>query len=170
MTFCFEFLFLTVNAPCFHHQLRPKPRYLIRETADVYRCVVDPFISSQPASAKLWLKNIIEGKAEMERLIHADAEADPNYGFLLLPDFRWDQKNPQELYCQGMMTLPAPVVLTIGSDGVMPFLVFHLFSAIVRSYDIRSLRDLRAHHLPMLKRIRRECMLALQKRFVQNLL
>jgi m7GpppX diphosphatase len=89
-----------------HWQFCPKPRFLVRETADVYRRVVEPHIASQPASAKLWLRNIIEGKAEMERLIYADPEADPQHGFLLLPDFRWDQKNPKELYCQGTAVLP----------------------------------------------------------------
>lgn len=37
-----------------------------------------------------WVYNILEKKAEAERIVYEDP--DPDVGFVLLPDFKWDQK------------------------------------------------------------------------------
>lgn len=37
-----------------------------------------------------WVHNILEKKAEADRIVFEDP--DPNTGFVLLPDFKWDQK------------------------------------------------------------------------------
>lgn len=42
-----------------------------------------------------WVYNILEKKAESERLVYEDP--DPEVGFILLPDFKWDQK--QVIWC-----------------------------------------------------------------------
>ena len=36
---------------------------------------------------------------EVDRIIFEDS--DKNNGFIILPDLKWDQKMPKELYCQG---------------------------------------------------------------------
>lgn len=42
-----------------------------------------------------WVYNILEKKAEVERIVFEDP--DPDVGFVLLPDFKWDQK---QVRCQ----------------------------------------------------------------------
>lgn len=37
-----------------------------------------------------WVYNILEKKAEADRIVFEDP--DPRVGFVLLPDFKWDQK------------------------------------------------------------------------------
>lgn len=67
--------------------------------------------------------NILEGRSEADRVIYQDS--DPEVGFVLLPDLKWDQQEMENLY-----------VL-----------------AIARKRGILSLRDITADHLPMLRNI-----------------
>lgn len=67
--------------------------------------------------------NILEKKQEADRIVFEDA--DPKTGFILLPDMKWDRKAATELY----------------------------LVAIVHKHGIKSLRDLTAAHLPLLKNI-----------------
>lgn len=41
-----------------------------------------------------WVYNILEKKAEADRIIYEDP--DPVVGFVLLPDFKWDQKQVRD--------------------------------------------------------------------------
>lgn len=59
----------------------------------------------------------------MERVIYQDS--DPEVGFVLVPDLKWDQKEQQNLY-----------VL-----------------AIARKRGVLSMRELQSEHLPMLRNI-----------------
>ncbi|KAE8286261.1 m7GpppX diphosphatase [Larimichthys crocea] len=70
-----------------------------------------------------WVYNILEKKAEADRIVYEDP--DPEVGFVLLPDFKWDQKQVDDLY----------------------------LIAIVHQRDIKSLRDLTSEHLPLLQNI-----------------
>ena len=67
--------------------------------------------------------NILDGKAEQDRVIYEDP--DPDTGFVLLPDIKWDQNQVDNLY-----------VL-----------------AIARKRGIVSMRALTQEHLPMLRKI-----------------
>ena len=67
--------------------------------------------------------NILEKKAEVERVVFEDN--DPETGFVLLPDLKWDQKQIENLY----------------------------LVAIGRKREIKSLRDLDRSHLPLLRNI-----------------
>ena len=69
--------------------------------------------------------NILEGKSEADRVLYDDP--DPENGFLLLPDMKWDQKDRESLY----------------------------LLAIDRQRGILSMRELTAEHLPLLKNILR---------------
>ena len=69
------------------------------------------------------MDNILEGRAEVDRVIYSDT--DPETGFLLLPDLKWSQENTDDLY-----------VL-----------------AIVRKKGILCLRELNASHLPLLESV-----------------
>lgn len=68
--------------------------------------------------------NILEHKAEVERIVVEDE--DPEVGFVLLPDLKWDTKQTDNLY----------------------------LLAIVRPCGLRSLRDLTDKHLPLLLNVR----------------
>jgi len=70
-----------------------------------------------------WIFNILDHKKEVDRIIFEDA--DPVNGFILLPDMKWDGLQVTDLYC----------------------------SAIVHRRGIKSIRDLRAEHLPLLHNI-----------------
>ncbi|XP_068423169.1 m7GpppX diphosphatase [Clinocottus analis] len=95
---------------------------LVKETGEDYKSITLPYIEKQSFSVQ-WVHNILEKKAEAERIVYEDP--DPELGFVLLPDFKWDQKQIDDLY----------------------------LIAIVRQRDIKSLRDLTSKHLPLLQNI-----------------
>ncbi|XP_060106424.1 m7GpppX diphosphatase [Heteronotia binoei] len=82
-----------------------------------------------------WVYNILEKKAEADRIIYENP--DPTDGFVLIPDLKWDQKQLDDLY----------------------------LIAICHCRGIKSLRDLTAEHLPLLKNISKEGKEAIMKRF-----
>ncbi|XP_072307881.1 m7GpppX diphosphatase [Eucyclogobius newberryi] len=96
--------------------------FLLEETAQDYLSITLPFIQEQRFSVQ-WVYNILEKKAESERIVFEDP--DPETGFVLLPDFKWNQKQVDDLY----------------------------LIAISHIRDIKSLRDLSSEHLPLLKNI-----------------
>lgn len=71
-------------------------------------------------------------QAEVERLLFEDP--DEQNGFMLHPDMKWDQTQMNGLYCL----------------------------AICHRRDVRSLRDLDASHLPMLRNIRDKSLAAIK--------
>ncbi|XP_015277995.1 PREDICTED: m7GpppX diphosphatase isoform X2 [Gekko japonicus] len=82
-----------------------------------------------------WVYNILEKKAEADRIIYENP--DPTDGFVLIPDLKWDRKQLDDLY----------------------------LIAICHCRGIKSLRDLTAEHLPLLKNISKEGKEAIVKRF-----
>ncbi|XP_061690944.1 m7GpppX diphosphatase [Syngnathoides biaculeatus] len=96
--------------------------FLVEETAEDYQAITLPFIQKQSFSVQ-WVYNILEKKAESERIVFEDP--DPKLGFVLLPDFKWDQKQVDNLY----------------------------LIAIPHQRNIKSLRDLTSEHLPLLQNI-----------------
>ncbi|XP_061644408.1 m7GpppX diphosphatase [Phyllopteryx taeniolatus] len=96
--------------------------FLVEETADDYQSITLPFIQKQSFSVQ-WVYNILEKKAESERIVFEDP--DPKLGFVLLPDFKWDQKQLDNLY----------------------------LIAITHQRNLKSLRDLTSEHLPLLQNI-----------------
>ena len=69
------------------------------------------------------MRNIIDHKAEEDRIIVEDR--DPETGFMLLPDLKWNEKQVTDLH----------------------------LTALVLQKELHSLRDLRKEHLPLLKNI-----------------
>ncbi|RSH90865.1 hypothetical protein EHS25_010041 [Saitozyma podzolica] len=99
-------------------------RAMVSETAEMYERIVVPYIHSFPPSRVEWVYNILAGKKEAERVLYKDD--DPDHGFMILPDLKWDQTSMSALY------------LTV----------------LVQTRSIRTLRDLTPAHLPMLNKIR----------------
>ncbi|CAJ0628705.1 14932_t:CDS:2 [Entrophospora sp. SA101] len=58
--------------------------YLIHETPQIYKDIIEPYIDSIPSSRIQWVYNILQKKSEAEKILMED----PNYqiGFVLLPD------------------------------------------------------------------------------------
>nr|AAZ38886.1 scavenger mRNA decapping enzyme [Xenopus laevis] len=108
--------------------------YVIHETEDDYKAITLPYIESQSFSIQ-WVYNILEKKAEAERIVYENP--DPTNGFVLIPDFKWNQKQVEDLY----------------------------LIAICHQRGIRSLRDLTVDHLPLLKNILEEGKEAILKRY-----
>ena len=76
------------------------------ETPDKYQKVVVPYIESFPPSRIEWyvgcderaddrVYNILDGIKETERVVHLDK--DPETGFVLVPDLKWDQTSMKAL-------------------------------------------------------------------------
>ncbi|GFS20111.1 M7GpppX diphosphatase [Elysia marginata] len=72
--------------------------FLVRETPDLYKTVTEPCMAQSKFSIQ-WVYNILEKKMESERIVVEDP--DPELGFVLLPDMKWDRKNQtlQGLVC-----------------------------------------------------------------------
>ncbi|XP_055853182.1 m7GpppX diphosphatase [Episyrphus balteatus] len=98
-------------------------KYLINETPALYENITLTYLKSSQFSLD-WVYNILDHKQETERIVFEDP--DPETGFVLLPDLKWDGRSIESLY----------------------------LLAIVHKHDIKSLRDLNSTHLPLLKNIR----------------
>ncbi|XP_075420214.1 m7GpppX diphosphatase [Tenrec ecaudatus] len=82
-----------------------------------------------------WVYNILEKKAEANRIVFENP--DPFDGFVLIPDLKWNQQQLDDLY----------------------------LIAICHRRGIKSLRDLTAEHLPLLRNILREGQEAILQRY-----
>ncbi|KAG7278916.1 hypothetical protein CRUP_024925 [Coryphaenoides rupestris] len=115
----------TVVCPATEKHMRKyqaQESFLVEETAEDYLSITLPHIQEQSFSLQ-WVFNILEKKAEADRIVYEDP--DPHVGFVLLPDFKWDQKQIHDLY----------------------------LIAIIHQRDLKSLRDLTADHVPLLQNI-----------------
>ena len=91
---------------------------MIKETPEIYRNIVVPYIESFPPERIEWwalsslsfrrlhthmydteahprVYNILEGKKEAERVLFRDE--DPANGFIILPDLKWDETSKHAL-------------------------------------------------------------------------
>ena len=82
-----------------------------------------------------WVYNILEKRSEAERIFVEDP--DPEVGFVCVPDMKWN-------------------AVDMGA--------FHVIG-IVRRRDLRSLRDLTADQLPLLRNMRDKCLLAIKEKY-----
>ncbi|XP_022700916.1 m7GpppX diphosphatase-like [Varroa jacobsoni] len=82
-----------------------------------------------------WVYNILEHKAEQESVLYEDFSE--QVGFMLIRDMKWDMKQNEDLHCLIM----------------------------VHDRKLRSLRDLRARHLPMLRNIRSKVFIYTKEKF-----
>ena len=98
------------------------PCYMVEETPALYNTIILPFIESDQFSPD-WIRNNLEHKSEVDRIIYEDD--DPETGFIMYPDFKWDGKQVENLYCL----------------------------AIVHKFGIKSIRDLNSKHLPLLRKL-----------------
>lgn len=98
-------------------------RVMLVETPTLYQTVTLPYIKRIPESRTQWVQNILDGSAETDRVLYHDR--DPNTGFVILPDMKWNGQS-ETLY----------------------------WVAISMRSDILSLRSLSFQHLDFLKKLR----------------
>ncbi|KAH9036546.1 scavenger mRNA decapping enzyme [Lactarius hengduanensis] len=110
--------------------------HIVRETPALYERIVRPYIDAFPASRTQWIDEVISGRSEGEKILFRSPDSDP-FGFLILPDMKWDLTSAASLYLVALMLLP----------------------------DIKCLRDLTCLHLPLLRSIRREATNAVKTRW-----
>ncbi|KAI9312161.1 HIT-like domain-containing protein [Dichotomocladium elegans] len=63
-------------------------RRMVLETPNMYTKVTLPYINSIPAARIQWVKNILDGTSEADRIIFRCN--DFSTGFVILPDMKWD--------------------------------------------------------------------------------
>ena len=85
-----------------------------------------------------WVFNILEKKSEAERIFVEDG--DPKNGFICVPDLKWN-------------------TVDMGT--------FHVIG-IVQRRDLRSIRDVTAEELPLLKNMKDKCLCAIKEKYGLN--
>lgn len=137
---------MEVIAPASEKQIarsRPQPGTLVVETAALYAAVVGPHIEGMDPKAISWVYNLLALKKEKERLLFNDPDEDR--GFLLNIDTKW-KSHPD---CHAAAADPAARAAWRGHPATKDLYCL----AICHRRDVRSLRDLRARHAPMLLHI-----------------
>ncbi|CAM9675794.1 unnamed protein product [Ectocarpus sp. 4 AP-2014] len=119
---------------------RPVTTAMLTETAEMHASVTGPHMDRIVGDGKSlsWLFNVLSKEKEAERVLYEDE--DPEHGFLLNIDTKW-RTHPD------ISTVPRHEWEGHPSVGDLYCL------AISHQRGIRTLRDLRAKHVPMLKEI-----------------
>ncbi|KAJ7180605.1 scavenger mRNA decapping enzyme [Mycena filopes] len=65
---------------------------LVRETPDIYRRIVEPYISAIPPDRTRWVTEILDGHKEQSKLLFSSSD------FIILPDMKWDLHTVGSLY------------------------------------------------------------------------
>jgi m7GpppX diphosphatase len=109
--------------------------FLVEESYDDWLQIFSKVVNVDSAPSLKWVYNILEHKSEIERIVFEDA--DPENGFILVPDMKWDEKNVQNLYLQ----------------------------AIVHTKNISCLRDLNGSHIGLLENMRDKSLAAIEAKY-----
>ena len=88
--------------------------------------MVKPFIAAFPPSRTKWVEEIISGKKEADKVLHRNDSG--SFGYMIIPDMKWNLETVSDLYLLALCT----------------------------SSGIKSLRDLRKVHVPVLRNIKDE--------------
>lgn len=117
------------------NKYRATPASLVTETPKDYKNITKPWIEDTAQSSLQWVENILMHKCEKDRIIYEDP--DPELGFILLPDMKWNLERVEELY----------------------------LVAIVHKRGITSIRELNSSHLPLLRNIQKNAVSAIKNKF-----
>uniref|UniRef100_A0A914C6E0 m7GpppX diphosphatase n=1 Tax=Acrobeloides nanus TaxID=290746 RepID=A0A914C6E0_9BILA len=116
---------------------RRREVYMIYETADDYKSITKPSIKESLFNLD-WVYNFLDHKAETDRIVFDDP--DPNIGFMLAPDLKWNGVDVDNLYLQ----------------------------AIVVRRDIMSVRELTGEHIPLLENVRKQVRRVVKEKYGLN--
>ena len=109
---------------------------MVEETPEMYENVTLPHLQKEQFTLD-WVYNILDHKKEADKILYEDL--DPEAGFILLPDYKWNGQI-ESMYIQ----------------------------AIVMDRNIKSIRDLKAKHLPMLEKIKAKGFETIQAKYGLN--
>ena len=127
---------ITFPAAKYHiDKFRPASFVVVRETPGMYKSATLKYIESIPEKHTDWVRGILNGTKEADRVVISDS--DSKTGFVMVPDFKFDQKDMTSAY----------------------------FQCLVRDSSIKSVRDLNAEHLPLLKNIREKVLKAVLENY-----
>lgn len=107
---------------------------MVNETPELYADLTLKHLAKEQFSLE-WLYNVLNHKKEQDRIAFEDL--DPEIGFVLLPDIKWDGITKEQMYLQ----------------------------ALIQKKDIKSLRDLNGSHLPLLTNIREKSLQVIQEKY-----
>ena len=116
--------------------------FLVRETPALYAAAHEPRIAAIPASNVAWVHNILALEKETDRLL---LNVPGDDGFLVNTDPKW-ASHPQTDPSKG------PVDRASWSHHACVKDLYCL--GLLHRRDVRSIRDLRGEHLPMLRALR----------------
>ncbi|CAM9640700.1 unnamed protein product [Choristocarpus tenellus] len=113
---------------------------MVTETAKLYTMVTRPHIESVTSDERslAWLYKVLSKEKEKERVLYEDE--DQEYGFILNIDTKWRSHPDPTL---------VPREKWLGHPSTTDLYVL----AICHQKGVTTLRDLRSHHLPMLRNI-----------------
>ena len=133
---------------------------VVRETAASYAAKHVPYMRSIPEGAIGWVYKILNKEKEVERLLYDDSN--PNHGFLINVDPKWTT-HPETTRAGWRDAVTAANVrekaTAFGSNTAHANAAYanELYClGLCHRRDVRSLRDLRAEHLPMLRAMLRK--------------
>lgn len=108
--------------------------HAVEESEAMFEAVVRPFIQTQLGDRIQWVRNILFHGAEAEAVLYRDS--DPETGFVVLPDMKWDRKLVLEMYLQ-----------------------------VIANRDVTCVRDLRALDVPFLRKMKAKIVEVAEKEF-----
>ena len=133
---------------------------IVRETPSSYAAKHVPYMRSIPEGAIGWVYKILNKEKEVERLLYDDSN--PNHGFLINVDPKWTT-HPDTTRAGWRDAVTAANVrekaTAFGSNTAHANAAYanELYClGLCHRRDVRSLRDLRAEHLPMLRAMLRK--------------
>eukprot|EP00455_Lapot_gusevi_P047300 TRINITY_DN6370_c0_g2_i4.p1 TRINITY_DN6370_c0_g2~~TRINITY_DN6370_c0_g2_i4.p1 ORF type:complete len:324 (-),score=74.95 TRINITY_DN6370_c0_g2_i4:154-1125(-) len=114
---------------------RQYPSFTVRETPEMYYNILAPRLSQPPFFKHQWVYNILEGTSEQDLVLVRDE--DPNTGFVMITNPDWKDGNLNSLRCL----------------------------ALSLARDLRSVRDLTAAHVPLLRNIQQKGLQTIQQKY-----
>jgi m7GpppX diphosphatase len=116
-----------------------KEPVFVEETPAMYQSITRPYICRQSITKLQWIYNILDGTSETEQRLFDDTLTNKETGFVLLPDYKWDQQRSDKLYCLAMVAQRGIACLRDLTDTHLPLLRHireHVAKAIATNYNV----------------------------------
>jgi len=137
---------------------RAQQRVMLIETKELYEKITLPLVEAMPASRVAWVDNILEGRAEAERVMARGGGEGEDDQWVLLPDMKWDhrtaaaalaelKKLEQENDEKGEGKV-APETLAAASDRAKSARDSLYAQLVFRDEKLKSLRDIDGETAP----------------------
>ena len=142
--------------------MRTQQRVMLLETRELYEKITLPLVEATPASRVAWVDNILEGRAEADRVMArgggGGGEDEEKDGWVLLPDMKWDHRRAAAALAElreleekkkkkkeegdGDDAFPSDEALAAASDRAKSSRDSFYAQLIFRDKGLKSLRDI----------------------------